>query len=346
MPVQAVPPSALKKPVLTGIDPENMEPGMMINIRGTDMAKNPMVALTARDASWGSQIVQTTCVTKSDTWCQAVLPNDMYAGTYDIQVEGEHVGPWFSFSDGWGYNVPPGRYRIMFEHMTCVHPIHDLWDRDADLVTLWATVTDDSAWSNASSKYSDIGGGHPPVTYKSSDGNVFVTVPGNYEGFLDVRNGLVLVTNLYNWGGDQDAKNLAADVKTITNAAGAVIGIAFPVAGAALKTVGDVVATVIPIIAQLLGYDDAYTLAWAAVGPNRQYWTAPQLQQMAPGEIRPPQSTPPYTMKFGYGQWADDFRAAYGRDPSPYPSGVWDTYRIGDWTVTWRIQRAWTRSNN
>lgn len=330
------------KPVITGIDPENMEPGMRINLRGTGFRLNPMVILIARDpAPIRGEFRWINCVSNSSTFCVAQLPQDMTAGTYDIQIEGEHTQPSSNFSDPCGYNVEPGRYQIVFENIECIHPRHDLWDRDADLVTTWATIVDESAWSKASSKYSDIGGGHPPVPYGASDGNVFTCIPENYMGFQDVRYGLVMATELYDWGGDEPANNLARDISAVGTMVGAVFSIASPVVGGAIATVAGMLAGAIPEIAKMFGY--GATVALSNGGPNKNYWTAQELQTMEPGTVLPPRTEPPYVMKFGYGQYADKYFQAHACDPPGGYDVQWEWNSTGDWRVTWRISRGSVR---
>src|SRR5262249_43564780 len=148
-----------------------------------------------------------------------------------------------------------GRYQILFYEAKCVHPCSynsGWWDLDANLVALWTAILDDK-WSKASSKSSDIGvvGGYQ--LYKDSEGIVFTSIQGAAYGYAEARYGLVLATQLYDWGmSDQDAKDLAAQVKlqgetigfTVIAATGA--SPAGTAAGAAITAIADEVSALIP----------------------------------------------------------------------------------------------------
>ncbi len=322
------------RPQITGFDPPNMEPGMKLNIRGTGLSNDPVVTMFANDPlPLRGEFLSTSCVSKSDSWCQIELPQNMYAGTYEIRISGKGVG---SLSDPVGYVVQPGRYRIRFEQFECLHSVSTgLWEYATDVVTIWGVIKDDASWSRASSKYGDIGGGHPPVPYNAGDGYVFAgMIPGNVEGFMDVRYGLILVTQLYEWRTDDPGKDLANSVKTIGGAVGGVVSIAFPAAGGAIATAANAFAAAIPMLAKLFGYTDVRMF----IVPDKQKWTAPDLQSMAPGEIRPnpKNNIPPYTIKYGWGVIEDDNLARYGNPGKP----DWDWFTEGDWRVKWRIERA------
>lgn len=368
LPVQEALPPTAAKPVIKEFSPMNMEPGTTINITTWPdkplMKKNPVVYMlaTGPDPVKGEFIVLNG-KSVSDTKCTVDLPTDMTPGIYDISVEGGD-GAWSIMSDALAYDIKPGRYRILFEKMECVHPCHVYknigvgsidFDWDANLLTVWSTDVDDVRWPKTSSKYDDIGGGHPPVSYKGTEGNVFVDIPGNVEGFQSVRYGLVLTTQLYDWEGDADAKELASDIKTYGDMAGGIVSMVYAPVGGVITLIADKLAQFIPIVAQLFGFTESVAfptysgVKWlmnlgdplsypapAAVGPDKKSWTAADLQKIPPGKWLPgPPGTPGYTMKFGWGSWDDWCHQYQGKGAGTYVGDPW-----GDWKVTWRIQRA------
>jgi hypothetical protein len=365
LPVQEIPPAQVQPPSIRDVIPPNMEPGTLITIRtdasGPAMAKDPLVTMLATGPQpIKGQFVFLTAKSLSATECQVQLPADMTAGIYDVAVAGDYKGISTIMSAPYPYTVQPGRYQIQFEQMICVKPCHYSlgtsfgnigWDLDANLVTMWAADVDDAWWtkSAANNKYNDVGGGHPPVGYAGSDGNVFTVIPGDVEGYVSVRYGLVLVTQLYDWEDGTDAKQLADEVKTYGETAGAVVSMVYAPAGAVITAIADKVAMIIPLIAKLLGLSDTVAFStfsgtpvqYSATpgpyeGPDKHKWTASQLQQMAPGEWRPgPPGTPGYTMKFGQGAFNDWVQTVL------YSGSITvDLSRQGDWRLTWRIRRA------
>jgi hypothetical protein len=403
LPVQEAPKPLYAKPVIKDIKPDNMEPGgPPIYITSWPdkplFKKDPIVIMHSTtkmgpdpfnpDPLFGLFII-TKGKLVGDSVCEVEFPSDMVATTYNISVEGGD-GSISIMSDPLAYDVKPGRYRIQFDQMVCIHPRHfnlDFfgkdagWDIDSDLVTTWSSVIDTTkgpgCWAKSSSKHGDIGGGHPPVSYKGAngtEGNLFTDIPGNNEGYQSVRYGLVLTTQLYDWGGNNDeAQELAADIKTYGDAAGMAAGIVYAPVGAVITKIADTLAQAIQIVAKMYGFDanipiptysplpsgsldkvvvgpNAYT-----TGPDKQTWTYSQLQEMRPGEIRPP-GKEPYTMKFGYGSYSDWHLKTYGQPALPYGTGSvigGSNYNLygksdppyfaesyGDWKLTWRIQRA------
>jgi hypothetical protein len=401
LPVQEAPKPLYAQPFIKDINPPFMEPGgPPIYITSwpdkPHFKKDPVVIMHSTtkmgpdpfnpDPLFGLFII-TNGKLVGDSVCEVEFPSDMVATTYNISVEGGD-GTISIMSDPLAYDVKPGRYRIQFDQMACIHPRHfnlnffgkDAgWDIDSDLVTTWSSVIDTTkgpgCWAKSSSKHGDIGGGHPPVSYKGTEGNLFTDIPGNVEGYQSVRYGLALTTQLYDWGGNNDeAQELATDIKTYGDAAGMAAGIVYAPVGAVITKIADTLAQAIQIVAKMYGFDanipiptysplpsgslnkvvigpNAYT-----TGPDKQAWTYSQLQEMRPGELRPPQNQPPYTMKFGYGSYSDWHLKTYGQPALPYGTGSvigGSNYNLygksdppyfadnnGDWKLTWSIQRA------
>jgi hypothetical protein len=346
-----------------------------------DMGKDPVITMVATNDNPNEvkgALVITTGKTTGYNTCKVTFPTDMVAGSYDICVAGDYAGSIPNMSGPFTYTVVPGRYQIQFEEMKCVHVCHEHWvtcvgnfdwNVDAKLATVWHSDFDDTRWSLASDKHPFKGDGGENTTdrYKDSEANIFKEVPGNVKGYQSVRFGLALATQLYDWQDDSEAKALADDIKTVKDTAGAMVTAMYAPVGGILCAIADKIAEIIPIAAKLFGFTKPVPIwtyrsfdpphYYATVdgsplgeeqapqtGPYRKAWTFAELQQMYPGECRPPMTKPDgkpnpgYTIKFGFGSFDDWHNSLYG-DHHTFPS-MGDIAREGDWTLTYRIRRA------